>query len=170
MFKKDKNYISVALSDESLKLAQVKMSGSGLEVMNVAKRDIKGISEEELPKIIKSVLHDWNIKSADLICAIPSSMTTTKNIEIPSMDPEEIKSIINLQAGRHTPFSREEIRPAPLLSGKDILALGYPEGPLVGKILRQLEEAQLERKVSTKEEALQFVHDWARTPPKTPSS
>jgi len=40
---------------------------------------------------------------------MPSHLVTTKNIEIPSLDPGEIHSIIDLQAGRHTPYSREEI-------------------------------------------------------------
>jgi len=54
-------------------------------------------------------------------------------------------------------LSREEIKPAPLLNGRDILDLGYKEGPLVGKILKFIEEAQLERKVSTKEQALELL-------------
>ena len=40
---------------------------------------------------------------------VPANAATAKNIEVPSSDPEEIKSIINLQAGRHTPYSREEV-------------------------------------------------------------
>ena len=54
-------------------------------------------------------------------------------------------------------FSREEIKPTPLLTGKDLLALGYAEGPMIGKLLRALEEAQLENKVLTRETALEFV-------------
>lgn len=54
-------------------------------------------------------------------------------------------------------LTREEIKPAPLLSGRDVLALGYPEGPLVGKILRAVEEAQLEGELSTKEEAIAWA-------------
>ncbi len=54
-------------------------------------------------------------------------------------------------------MSREDIKPVPLLKGNDILGLGVPEGPLVGKILRAVEEAQLEGKLSTREEALEWV-------------
>ena len=39
----------------------------------------------------------------------PAHLTIAKNIEIPSLDPDEIKEIIDLQAGRHTPYSRGEI-------------------------------------------------------------
>jgi len=39
---------------------------------------------------------ELNIKKADAICTIPASLVTTKNIEIPSLDEEEIKSIIDI--------------------------------------------------------------------------
>ena len=54
-------------------------------------------------------------------------------------------------------LSQEEIRPTPFLTGKDIMELGYVEGPLVGQILRVVEEAQLERKILTREQAIEFV-------------
>ena len=57
-------------------------------------------------------------------------------------------------------LSKEELRPTPLLTGRDVLALGYSEGPLVGKILKALEVAQLERVVSTRGEAIEFVRKY----------
>ena len=56
-------------------------------------------------------------------------------------------------------LSKEEIKPTPLLTGKDILDLGHKEGPVIGKILKAVEEAQLERLLQTKEQALQWVQD-----------
>ncbi len=104
-----KDKICVAIEDENLRLAHLKNSSGIDQVAHIASRDIRGLPEDEIPKIIKTILADFKVKKASTICAIPSSVTTTKNIEIPSVNPEEIKSIINLQAGRHTPFSREEI-------------------------------------------------------------
>ncbi len=54
-------------------------------------------------------------------------------------------------------LSKEEIKPKPLINGRDLLDLGYPEGPLIGKILRAVEEAQLDGKLSTKDEAISWV-------------
>ncbi len=58
-------------------------------------------------------------------------------------------------------LSREEIKPKPLITGRDLLAAGYTEGPVIGKILRAVEEAQLEGKLSTKEETLEWVKEHA---------
>jgi poly(A) polymerase len=51
----------------------------------------------------------------------------------------------------------EEIRPVRLLTGNDLESLGYQPGPLFSKILRSLEDAQLEGLVRSREEALAFV-------------
>jgi poly(A) polymerase len=54
-------------------------------------------------------------------------------------------------------FSLEELRPEPLLRGRDLLGLGLKPGPIFSKILRAVEDAQLEGKIRTPEEALNFV-------------
>jgi poly(A) polymerase len=51
----------------------------------------------------------------------------------------------------------EVIKPAPLLTGHDLLALGLTPGPLVGQILSEVEEAQLEERLRSREEALAFA-------------
>lgn len=51
----------------------------------------------------------------------------------------------------------EEIRPAKLLTGNDLQNLGYQPGPLFSKILRSLEDAQLEGLVRSREEAIAFL-------------
>ena len=51
----------------------------------------------------------------------------------------------------------EEIKPPALISGKDLIELGYVPGPLFGKILGEAYDLQLENKLSTKEEAIEWV-------------
>jgi poly(A) polymerase len=51
----------------------------------------------------------------------------------------------------------EEMRPVRLLTGDDLQSLGYQPGPLFSKILRHLEDAQLEGLVRSREEAIAFV-------------
>jgi poly(A) polymerase len=54
-------------------------------------------------------------------------------------------------------FSDEPLRPPPLLRGRDLLALGYPRGPLFGEILHAVEERQLDGELTTAEDALAWV-------------
>jgi poly(A) polymerase len=54
-------------------------------------------------------------------------------------------------------YGREEHKTAPLLTGHDLLNLGFGEGPLIGKILREVEDLHLEGELTTREAALAWV-------------
>jgi poly(A) polymerase len=56
-------------------------------------------------------------------------------------------------------FSGEMLRPAPLLTGADLIAAGYHPGPLFSEILAAVEDAQLEGELKSSGEALQFVRE-----------
>jgi poly(A) polymerase len=48
----------------------------------------------------------------------------------------------------------KECRPAPLIKGDDLLAMGYAPGPIFGEILGTVEDLQLEGVLKTREEAV----------------
>lgn len=106
MFNGDKDYLSICITEQSVKIALVKSSGA---VVKVTRREIAGPSGDAVISALKTALSGFNPKKTNVLCVIPGSVATTKTIEVPSIDPEEIRSIINLQAARHTPFSRDEI-------------------------------------------------------------
>jgi poly(A) polymerase len=58
----------------------------------------------------------------------------------------------------------EAVRPARLVTGDDLKLLGLPPGPEYRRLLEAVEEAQLEGRLTTKDEALQFIRrqsgDW----------
>ena len=61
----------------------------------------------------------------------------------------------------------EAIRPPRLITGLDLIAAGYAPGPLFRQILQEVEEAQLENRVRTREEALDLarsIHDGEHQP------
>src|SRR5947209_1112683 len=51
----------------------------------------------------------------------------------------------------------EQVRPPRLLTGDDLLAMGYRPGPRFAQILRGVEDAQLEGQIRTEEEAKEYV-------------
>jgi poly(A) polymerase len=51
----------------------------------------------------------------------------------------------------------EVVKPPPLLTGHDLLALGLTPGPIVGQILREVEELQLDERLKSRADALAFV-------------
>ncbi|MDP8265933.1 MAG: PilN domain-containing protein [Candidatus Aceula meridiana] len=109
MLKKATGSIIAHLTEQTLKLALIKPFQKNAQVSRLAIIDIKGLSDQDITSKVKTSLSEFGVVKAETVCALSPNATTTKNIEIPSVDPHEIKSIIDLQAGRHTPFSREEI-------------------------------------------------------------
>jgi len=51
----------------------------------------------------------------------------------------------------------ESIRPAPLVSGDDLIADGYQPGPRFKEILAQVEDAQLEGRLRSRQSAMEYV-------------
>ena len=51
----------------------------------------------------------------------------------------------------------EQLKPTPLLTGADLIEEGYQPGPIFSDILRAVEDAQLESRIQTRDEALNFV-------------
>ena len=53
----------------------------------------------------------------------------------------------------------EIIRPQPLITGSDLIEMGYRPGPRFKEILVRVEDAQLDGELASREEALQFVRE-----------
>jgi putative nucleotidyltransferase with HDIG domain len=61
--------------------------------------------------------------------------------------------------GRLEQLTEEHLKPEPLLTGADLIAAGYHPGPLFTQILRAVEDAQLEGRLRTAGEAMEFVRE-----------
>ena len=79
----------------------------------------------------------------------------------------EAAVLLALAEGEHPPVAplfeaafrhRERmIAPPPLLDGHDLIALGIPAGPRIGRLLAALEEAQAAGEITSREEAVAFI-------------
>lgn len=73
----------------------------------------------------------------------------------------DLLELHRLKGGSEVGFCREALQqdlwPAPLLDGEDIMAAGVPEGPAVGRLLRLVEDAQLDQRITNKAEALALI-------------
>ena len=54
-------------------------------------------------------------------------------------------------------LAEEEIRPAPLVRGGDLIAMGFEPGPIFAQILRQVEDQQLGGELRSRDEALDWI-------------
>lgn len=54
-------------------------------------------------------------------------------------------------------LSQEEVKPKPLITGRDLIEMGLKPGPMFKEILTRVEDEQLEENLKTKEEAIEMV-------------
>jgi poly(A) polymerase len=54
-------------------------------------------------------------------------------------------------------MKEEDLKPPPLITGRDLIELGFEPGPLFKRILSAVEEAQLNGEIETAEQALEMA-------------
>jgi len=96
-------FLSIAITASAVKVALVKNSGL------VEKLVTRPVDKTGPDAALRSALDGLPVKGAGILCVIAGDVATTKNLEVPSVDKEEIESILSLQASRHTPFNKDEI-------------------------------------------------------------
>jgi poly(A) polymerase len=67
--------------------------------------------------------------------------------------------IWNFVRDRYEAMPEEDVRPVPLITGRELIAAGYTPGPAFKEALRAVEDAQLEGSIQTQEEALALARE-----------
>ncbi|MCM8831013.1 MAG: pilus assembly protein PilM [Candidatus Omnitrophica bacterium] len=101
--------IGIEFGHNILKISFLRCSNTKKEIIKLVSTNVASLAENEISKFINSSLYSINFTKPLIVDVITPNLVITKNIEIPSTNPEEIRQIINLQAARHTPYSKEEI-------------------------------------------------------------
>jgi poly(A) polymerase len=57
------------------------------------------------------------------------------------------------------PRREEDLLPEPLVTGHDLIEMGFEPGPMFGEVLDEVRDAQLDEEVTTREEALKLARE-----------
>ena len=99
------------------------------------------------------------------------SSTLKRFMRLPSFDEHlELHRLDCLGSHRHldnyefvrrkeSELGEEELRPPPLVTGADLIAVGYEPGPQFKEILSEVENAQLEGRITSREQALEYIEE-----------
>ena len=115
--KKSHDLLGVELDEHYLKIVHVQLKGLKREVANVIVYPVRGLFDDGILHLIHQAVEKCQVVTPRTYLTVPLPLVITRNIEIPSQDPLEIKEIVNLQASRHTPYARAEIIVDTLNSG-----------------------------------------------------
>lgn len=110
-------------------------------------KDVTQMRESTLKRFLRLAAFEEHLELHRLDCM--SSNRRLENYELVRKKREELGA--------------EQLRPPPLLTGRDLIAEGYAPGPAFKDMLSAAEDAQLEGLITTREEALALVQSrWTR--------
>jgi len=106
-FESGKPLVVVEIGNEWLKIAESRPAAGRCitKAKFVRLSEIKGPLHEAIAKIFKNL----RLNKHAVIMYIPRHLVNVRILELPSIDPQEIKDIVNLQMGKQTPYSKDEI-------------------------------------------------------------
>jgi Tfp pilus assembly PilM family ATPase len=155
-----KNITAIQMDNDWLRLVQVKQFKNKKTISTLKIKKISSLSDDAISVIMSDLSKEITINSQYLIISIPRNFTTTRNLELPSVNLGEIKDMIDLQIGKQTPYSTDEVIMDYEVT--DSNADGYSKALLVivhrevvGRYFKILEAAGLKpKKVSFSSEGL----------------
>ncbi len=106
---KSGDLVAVDFSNNRIKILRGQNQSGKMVIQDVYLQKLQQGSDAEILKEILEYFKKNRISAKKVTCVIPSKLFISKNVEIPSTEREEISKIIDLQAGRFTPYSRDEI-------------------------------------------------------------
>ncbi len=111
-FKRKKKVTTVLeINGDWLKVVQATLAFQGKikEIRKIIIEKITSASDEELSVRVSALSKELGIDSDALVISLPHQLVAVRNLELPSVNPAEIKDMIKLQVSKQTPFTKEEI-------------------------------------------------------------
>jgi Tfp pilus assembly PilM family ATPase len=100
--------VVVEIGNDWLKMIQAQPSRNGLVVSKVHLEKFASAGAE-LSQALARAVKAHKFAKVPVIAYLPRQVVNIKMLELPSTDPNEIADMVDLQAGKQTPYSKDEI-------------------------------------------------------------
>lgn len=99
----------VEIGEDCVKLAQCEPSRGGASMSRLFVHHFTGADEGSLPGVIADAVRTQRFTRSRVIGCLPRRNVNVRMLELPSTEPAEIADMVDLQVGKQTPYSRDEI-------------------------------------------------------------
>ena len=103
-----KPVVVVEIGNDWLKIAECIPSSSGGEITKLSLQKLSQV-KDNMSVAISKIFKELSLNRQSVILCIPRHLLTIRVLDLPSTDPKEINDMVNLQVGKQTPYSKEEI-------------------------------------------------------------
>jgi len=107
--RKSKVTTVLEIDSDWIKIVQAQPFGKELKISNIIAEKITPSTDDETPDRVSALLKGLKINQNFFTVSIPHQLAVIKNLELPSVNPAEVKDMVELQIGKQTPFTKDEI-------------------------------------------------------------
>lgn len=108
-FAKEKKRIGFEFGADHIKVLYLEHMKDKDDVLYLDVISTKNMMPDKIAEELKTKLKPYKTKQTERFLVVPISSSIIRTIQIPSLNEKEIRDILDLQAGRQTPYSREEL-------------------------------------------------------------
>jgi Tfp pilus assembly PilM family ATPase len=99
----------LSLDGQWLKVLHAEGPGPARRITRAFAAPVAGAGPEDIQKTFRETCQTEGFAPGATLIAVPTHLCTARLFSLPSVEPKEIRDIVELQAEKHTPYAREEI-------------------------------------------------------------
>ncbi len=103
-----KELVALEIDDDWIKIAESGLLGGRRVITRVRLIRLAEI-EGPLNAALTGIFNELKVSGENVIVSLPRHLVTVRILELPSSEPREISAMVNLQIGKQTPYSKEEV-------------------------------------------------------------
>ena len=107
-FERNTGVAAIEIGNDWLKIVQGPRAKSGKAIYQVRLLKLSQI-KDSIAVAIDDIFKNFKLNRRNVVAYIPRHLVTVRILDMPATDPKEISDMINLQVGKQTPYSKEEI-------------------------------------------------------------
>lgn len=109
LFKKEDFITAFDIDSTLVKIAQITISENKRFLYRLHAQNSPSLDPEDISKTIHNLATKFKISNSLVLVNLPRHMVTVREIEMPSVSPEEIEGMVSLQSSKLLPYSKDEI-------------------------------------------------------------
>ena len=103
-----KQVVLVEIGSEWLKIVQVEAAGKALAITKLHLERFESVGAD-LTRAIAAAVRQHKFANIPVISCLPRQSVNIRMLDLPSTEPSEIADMVDLQATKQTPYSKDEV-------------------------------------------------------------
>ncbi len=105
--KKNQSVIGLDVGSREIKAVELTRSGAGYAVSRLASKPLN--SRESAVDVLRELSSEADFSTTRVVCSVSGRSVVVRYISMQRMNPEELRTMMKYEAGKHIPFGIDEV-------------------------------------------------------------